>query len=128
MTDPSSHFAPNLCEALIPAEVPHEVALGARRRGDGQRPRTNKTYYHALYNWKGNCPSSLQVSASRARYVDAESDVGYFDVTSRWLVSPEMNDTFGFPLPTCFIYNLFTGSDACRCNRRSRRSARRSAG
>ena len=117
VTDPSSHFAPNLCEALIPAEeVPTESrsvlgdAVTVNVRG------TNKTYYHALYNWKGNCPSSLQVNASQARYVDAESDVGYFDVTSRWLVSPEMNDTFGFPLPTCFIYNLFTGSDAYECN------------
>lgn len=41
---------------------------------------------------------------------------GYFDVTSKWLVSPEMNNAFGFPLPTCLIVNLFTGSDVYDCN------------
>lgn len=117
VSDPASRFAPNLCEALIPAEeLPEESravlgeAVTINVRG------TNKTYYHALYNWKAQCPASLRVDASRARYIDVESDVGYFDVTSRWLVSPEMNHSFGFPLPTCFIYNLFTGSDSYDCN------------
>jgi len=41
---------------------------------------------------------------------------GYFDVTSRWLVSPEMSNQFGFPLPTCFLVNFFTGSDTYDCN------------
>ncbi|MEZ4408670.1 MAG: hypothetical protein R3A52_19690 [Polyangiales bacterium] len=41
---------------------------------------------------------------------------GYFDVTSKWLVSPEMSNAFGFPLPTCLITNFFTGSDVYDCN------------
>ncbi|MBL8604537.1 MAG: hypothetical protein JNK72_21600 [Myxococcales bacterium] len=41
---------------------------------------------------------------------------GYFDVTSRWLVNPEMSSAFGGSLPTCLIVNFFTGSDVYDCN------------
>ena len=117
VSDPESQFAPNLCEALIPAE---EVPASVRGTlGDAETLTVNgqsRTYYHALHNWKANCPARLRVNQSTARHIDPASAVGYFDVTSRWLVSPEMNDSFGFPLPTCFVYNLFTGSDSYDCN------------
>ncbi|MBL8602442.1 MAG: hypothetical protein JNK72_11010 [Myxococcales bacterium] len=41
---------------------------------------------------------------------------GYFDVTSRWLVQPEMSHVFGEPLPTCLIANFFAQGPVYSCN------------
>ncbi len=37
---------------------------------------------------------------------------GYFDVTSRWVASPETFDYYGYAFPTCFMrtYNLYQGA------------------
>ncbi len=115
--DPQSQFAPNLCEAMLPAADVPDASRG--QLGDAVSVNVNgaqTSMVHALYGWQSTCPSRFRVNPSNARYVDPVSDTGYFDVTSKWLVSPEMSDTFGFPLPTCYIYNLFTGSDTYDCN------------
>ncbi len=115
--DPRSRFAPNLCEAMMPAaDVPE---AGRSVLGSSETVTVNgqqRAMVHALYNWQNECPAQFRVNQQSARYVDAESDTGYFDVSSKWIVSPEMSDAFGFPLPTCYIYNLFTGSDSYDCN------------
>ena len=41
---------------------------------------------------------------------------GYFDITSKWLVNPEMSHFFGEPLPTCLIANFFSNSPVYSCN------------
>jgi len=115
--DPRSQFAPNLCEALMPvADVPEasRSALGDKVNitVNGQ----SREMVHALYGWQNDCPSQFRVNQANARYVDAVSDTGYFDVSSKWIVSPEMSNMFGFAYPTCMIYNLFTGSDSYDCN------------
>ena len=115
--DPRSQFAPNLCEALMPvADVP-EASRSAL--GDKVNITVNgqaREMVHALYGWQNDCPSQFRVNQANARYVDPVSDTGYFDVSSKWIVSPEMSNMFGFAFPTCMIYNLFTGSDSYDCN------------
>jgi hypothetical protein len=41
---------------------------------------------------------------------------GYFDITSKWLVHPEMSNFFGEPLPTCLIANFFARGPVHSCN------------
>ncbi len=118
VSDPQSQFAPNLCEAMVPAE---EVPEGARQQlGDAVTVTINgqqKSMVHALAGWQNTCPARFLPNAAHPRrYQDAGSDTGYFDISSKWIVSPETTDAFGFTLPTCFVYNLFTGSDSYDCN------------
>lgn len=72
-----------------------------------------------------NAPNFCEMQANMVRGPDGQCvrapnarhhNGGYFDVTSKWLVSPEMSNEFGFPLPTCLVTNFFTGSDVYDCN------------
>jgi hypothetical protein len=85
--DPTSPNAPNLCE-MTAGQVRDP------QTGECRRPRDANGNEIQARNHPG----------------------GYFDVTSKWLVSPAMNTQFGFPLPTCLIVNLFTGSEVYDCN------------
>jgi hypothetical protein len=85
--DPTSPNAPNFCEMTA-------GMVRDPQTGECRRPR----------------------DANGAEIQARNHPGGYFDVTSKWLVSPAMNTSFGFPLPTCLIVNLFTGSDVYDCN------------
>ena len=61
----------------------------------------------------GNCVNATETDpALRA----ARHPGGYFDVTSKWLVNPEMSDFFDEPIPTCLIANFFAQGPVYSCN------------
>ncbi len=45
-----------------------------------------------------------------------DSANGYFDITSKFVVESEKWQFRYFSIPTCYIYNLYTGTDTTDCN------------
>ena len=61
----------------------------------------------------GNCVAAPETDAALRT---SRHPGGYFDVTSKWLVQPEMSDFFDEPLPTCLIANFFARGPLYSCN------------
>ncbi len=61
----------------------------------------------------GRCVDATETDASLRA---ARHPGGYFDVTSKWLVNPEMSDIFDEPIPTCLIANFFAQGPVYSCN------------
>ncbi len=61
----------------------------------------------------GNCVAAPETDAALRA---SRHPGGYFDVTSKWLVQPEMSDFFGEPLPTCLVANFFSNGPVHSCN------------
>ncbi|MFO0605980.1 MAG: hypothetical protein U0324_22535 [Polyangiales bacterium] len=61
----------------------------------------------------GNCVAAPETDAALRA---SRHPGGYFDITSKWLVQPEMSDFFGEPLPTCLVANFFSNGPVHSCN------------
>ncbi len=61
----------------------------------------------------GRCVAATETDAALRQ---SRHPGGYFDVTSKWLVNPEMSDLFDEPIPTCLIANFFAQGPIYSCN------------
>jgi hypothetical protein len=61
----------------------------------------------------GNCVAAPETDAALRA---SRHPGGFFDITSKWIVQPEMSNIFGFPLPTCLIANFFAHGPVHSCN------------
>jgi hypothetical protein len=45
-----------------------------------------------------------------------ETEDGYFDITNRFYIEPEMTTMWGWQFPTCWLVGVFTGSSTFECD------------
>lgn len=81
-------------------------------------PDWGELFYGSIFGDLSFQPLRVQISDPQDPNAPnfSEMDQGYFDVTSRWVVNMEMSNFFGEQLPTCLVYNFFSGSETFSCS------------